>query len=70
MLPAHPVGALERVMNLTIEQRETLSRWIPTLLVAAAIWLLARAFGKTVHAGVFGLIWIYFWTQGFPRFLH
>ncbi|MGB0133245.1 hypothetical protein [Dokdonella sp.] len=57
-------------MNLSIEQRETLGRWLPTLIAAAAIWLIARGLGKLFHAVGFGLVWVYFWTQGVPSFLH
>jgi len=70
MLPAHPVGVLEHAMNLSIEQRETLSRWLPTLLAAAVIWLMVRGLGKLFHVAAFGLVWIYFWGQGIPGFLH
>jgi hypothetical protein len=66
MLPAHPFGALEQAMNLSIEQRETLNRWLPTILVALGIWLLARGIRRAFWAA-FGLAWVMYWTGGrFP----
>jgi len=63
MLPAHPVGALESNMNLSVDQRDTLSRWLPTVLVVAAVWLLARGLKRSFWA-VFGLGWVMHWSDG------
>lgn len=53
-------------MNLSIEQRETLNRWLPTILVAVGIWLVARGIRRLFWT-VFGLAWVMYWTSGrFP----
>ncbi|MEO7935693.1 MAG: hypothetical protein ABIR27_05500 [Dokdonella sp.] len=53
-------------MNLSFEQRETLSRWLPTLLMIAAVWLLARGIKRFLWAA-FGLGWAMLWSEGrFP----
>ena len=53
-------------MNLSFEQRETLSRWLPTLLAVAAIWLLARGFKRLLWTA-FGIGWVIYWSGGrFP----
>ena len=58
--------ALEQTMNLSFEQRETLSRWLPTLLAVAAIWLLARGFKRLLWTA-FGIGWVIYWSGGrFP----
>lgn len=53
-------------MNLSIQQRETLHRWLPTILVAIAIWFVARGIKRAFWAA-FGLAWVVHWTGGrFP----
>jgi hypothetical protein len=54
MRPAHLSGALEQAMNLSIEQRETLERWLPTLLVVTAAWL-ATCTMRQPAAATFGI---------------
>ncbi len=50
-------------MNLSVDQRDTLSRWLPTVLVVAAVWLLARGLKRTFWA-VFGIGWAMHWSGG------
>jgi hypothetical protein len=69
MLRSHHPGALETVMILSVEQRETLHRWLPTILVVAGIWLAARGIKKLFWA-VFGLAWAFHWAPGAFRFWH
>ncbi|HOX70101.1 MAG: hypothetical protein WAS23_04825 [Dokdonella sp.] len=53
-------------MNLSVEQRETLSRWLPTLLVIGVAWLVARGL-KRAFWTVFGIGWLMHWSGGrFP----
>ncbi|MEP6882785.1 MAG: hypothetical protein ABI866_12375 [Dokdonella sp.] len=53
-------------MNLSIEQRETLNRWLPTILVIAAVWLLARGL-KRLFWAAFGIGWVMVFSGGrFP----
>lgn len=56
-------------MNPSVEQRDTLRRWMPTLLAAAAIRLLARGIGKLFQIAVSGVVRVCVRTQGLPRFL-
>ena len=69
MLPVRLVGALELSMNLSIEQRETLGRWLPTILVIAAVWLLAHGI-KRLFWAAFGIGWVIFWSGGRFPFWH
>jgi len=50
-------------MNLSIDQRETLSRWLPTILAVAVVWLLARGL-KQFFWTAFGIGWVMYWTGG------
>ena len=53
-------------MNLSIEQRETLNRWLPTILAVAVVWLVARGLKRFFWAA-FGIGWVMFWNGGrFP----
>jgi len=63
MISGHPVGALELSMNLSIDQRETLNRWLPTLLAVVVVWFVARRIKRFFWA-VFGIGLVMFWAGG------
>ncbi len=63
MLPVRRFGALEQTMNLSFQQRETLRRWLPTLLLIAGVWLLTRGIKRLLWAA-FGLGWVMLWSGG------
>lgn len=48
-------------MNLSVEHRETLRRWLPVLLAALGAWLLWRGLKKSFWT-VFGLAWAFWWV--------
>ena len=54
-------------MNLSIEQREVLQRWLPLILVIGGVWLLARGI-RNLFWTVFGLTWAFVWSGGWLLF--
>ena len=54
-------------MNLSIEQQETLRRWLPLVLAIGAGWLLLRGIRKLFWVA-FGLAWAFTWSGGWLFF--
>ena len=48
-------------MNLSIDHRETLRRWMPMLLAALGAWLLLRG-ARRVLWTAFGMAWVFWWS--------
>jgi hypothetical protein len=68
-IPLHCSSASESAMNLTLDQRETLRRWLPVLLMVALAWLAAGG-GRKVFGMLFGIAWVMVWTGGRFPFWH
>lgn len=49
-------------MNLSIDHRETLRRWMPMLLAALGAWLLLRG-ARRVLWTAFGMAWVFWWVS-------
>ena len=54
-------------MNLSIDQRETLQRWLPLVLAIGGAWLLLRGIRK-LSGLLFGLAWVFAWSGGWLLF--